>query len=219
MIPGSATPILLPVVAGGGLTIGQSFEGGYYAGTITYNTDGYDSWLRGSSTPSYHLVMAPKASGEASTIKQYKTTATCDGAESNQTSAQSYWDGYHNTYTSVIGSSSAHPAANYCQALTIGGYNDWYLASRQEAALAFGNLRQLAVWQTGGSEAFTSGTVVINGSSATPYSIYWTSTGDSCENVGTLYTASVYWASSGFLVAGYSKTDQFFVRAIRRVAA
>ena len=214
MIPGSATPILLPVAAGGGLTIGQAYQGGYYAGTITYGTE---SWL-GIGGEQYNLIVAPKASGEASTIKQYKTTASCDGAESNQTSAQSSWDGYHNTYTSVIGSSSAHPAANYCQTLTIGGYNDWYLASRQEAALAFGNLRQLAMWQTGGSEAFTSGTVVINGASATPYSIYWTSTGDSCENTGTLTTAYSYWPSSGYLVGGYSKTDQFFVRAIRRVA-
>lgn len=219
MIPGSAAPILLPVVAGGGLVIGQSFEGGYYAGTITYNTNGYDSWILGSSTPSYHLVMAPKASGEASTILRYKTTASCDGAESNQTSAQAFWDGYHNTYTSVIGSSSAHPAANYCQALTIGGYSDWYLPANEESVLAFGNLRQLAPWQAGGAEEFTTGTVIINGNSASGVSAYWNSTGDSCENTGLLGSASIYYQTNGYLVFGYAKTDQFFVRAIRRVAA
>jgi hypothetical protein len=213
MIPGSATPILLPVVAGGGLTIGQSFEGGYYAGTITYNTNGYDSWLRGSSTPSYHLVVAPKAFGEASTVLQYKTTATCDGAESNQTSAQSYWDGYHNTYTSVIGSSSAHPAANYCQGLSIGGYTDWYLPAIYEAQLAFGNLDGLPLWSSGGSEEFKR-----SGSSWYDLGLYWGSTGDSCENTGGLVTAHAFLIDS-YPVYGFYKTGTFWVRAIRRVAA
>jgi hypothetical protein len=214
MIPGSAVPILLPVAAGGGLTIGQVYEGGYYAGTITYEAE---AWL-GGGTPTYNLVMAPKASGEASTIRQYKTSATCDGAESNQTSAQSSWNGYHNTYNSVIGTSSSHPAANYCQGLSIGGYTDWYLAARFEANLAFGNLRQLAPWQTGGAEAFTVGTVVLNGSSTTNVSVYWHSTGDSCENTGSLGSAGVYYNTGGFTIGGYPKTDQYFVRAIRRVA-
>ena len=214
MIPGSAAPILLPVAAGAGqLMIGQAYQGGYYAGTITYGTE---TWL-GLQGEQYNLVVAPKATGEASTIRQYKTSATCDGAESNQTSAQSTWDGYHNTYTSVIGSSSSHPAANYCQGLTIGGYSDWYLGANQELILAFGNLRQLANWQTGGSEAFTTGTVILNGASISGISAYWTSTGDSCENTGTLGSASIYYNTGGYLISGYAKTDQFFVRAIRRV--
>ena len=212
MIPGGAASILL-ASAGSGLVIGQAFEGGYYAGTITYGTD---AWLPGSSGAQYNLVMAPKASGEASTIKQYKTSDTCDGAESTQTSAQASWDGYHNTYTSVIGSSNAHPAANYCQALTIGGYSDWYLGARYESDLAFGNLRQLANWQTGGSEAFTSGTVVLSGASVSGVSAYRHSTGGSCESGGG--SSGMYYVDGGYIIAGYPKTDQYFVRAIRRVA-
>jgi hypothetical protein len=214
MIPGSAASILL-ASAGSDLVIGQAFEGGYYAGTITYGTI---EWLPGSNGDMYHLIMAPKASGEASTIRQYKTSVTCDGAESTQTSAQSYWDGYHNTYTSVIGSSNAHPAANYCQALTIGGYSDWYLGANDENKLAFDNLRQLANWQTGGSEAFTTGTVILSGNSTADLSVYWNSTGDSCENTGSLGSANTYNNTYGFLIGGYPKTDQYFVRAIRRVA-
>lgn len=214
MIPGSAAPLLLPVAAGAGqLTIGQAYQGGYYAGTITYATG---TWLN-LQGEQYNLVVAPKASGEASTTLQYKTTASCDGAESTQTSAQSVWDGYHNTYTSVIGSSSSHPAANYCQGLSIGGYSDWYLGATEELKLAFGNLRQLANWQTGGSEAFTTGTVILNGSSVSNISAYWTSKGDSCENAGTLTTAVMYYNSGGYVISGYAKTDKFFVRAIRRV--
>lgn len=215
MIPGSATPILLPVVAGGGLTIGQAYQGGYYAGTITYPNGAYPSLTE----TTYNLIVAPKASGEASTTKQYKTSGTCDGAASTETSPQSDWDGYHNTYDSVLGSSSSHPAANYCQGLSIGGYTDWYLPAPEEAELAYGNLLDLAAWQSGGSEEFTTGTVILNGSSITA-SVYWTSFGDGCENVGTLNTAALSnTGSGGGIIFGYVKTDSFFVRAIRRVTA
>jgi hypothetical protein len=212
MIPGSAASILL-ASAGSDLVIGQAFEGGYYAGTATYSITQYDDWLRNTEGPSYHLVVAPKASGEASTIKQYKTSATCDGAESTQTSAQSRWDGYHNTYTSVIGSSNAHPAANYCQALTIGGYSDWYLPGLFEANLAFGNLLDLPAWQVGGSEEFK-----ISGASWYDGGSYWSSTGDSCENTGSQGSASFYFIPNQLAVAGLIKTESLWVRAIRRVA-
>ncbi len=215
MIPGSAAPILLPVVAGGGLTIGQAYQGGYYAGTITYPNGAYPSLTE----TTYSLIVAPRASGEASTTKQYKTSGTCDGAASTETSPQSKWDGYHNTYDSVLGSSSSHPAANYCQGLSIGGYTDWYLPAPEEAQLAYGNLLNLATWQSGGSEEFTTGTVILNGSSAGPFSLYWTSFGDGCENVGTLNTAAISnTGGGGGSIFGYIKTDRFFVRAIRRVA-
>lgn len=215
MIPGSATPILLPAVAGGGLTIGQAYQGGYYAGTITYPNGAYPSLTE----TTYNLIVAPKASGEASTTKQYKTSGTCDGAASTETSPQSQWDGYHNTYDSVLGSSSSHPAANYCQGLSIGGYTDWYLPAPEEAELAYGNLLDLAAWQSGGSEEFTTGTITLNGSPVTA-SVYWTSSGDGCENVGTLNTADASnTGSGGGIIFGFVKTDSFFVRAIRRVAA
>lgn len=209
MIPGSAASILL-ASAGSELVIGQAFEGGFYAGTITYGTE---AWLPGSSGDSYHLVMAPKASGDSSTYLQYKTSNTCDGAESTGTSAQSAWDGYHNTYTSVIGSSNAHPAANYCQALTFGGYSDWYLGSTEELKLAFTNLLSLPAWQSGGSEAFRT--------TANYFSLilYWTSAGASCENIGSQTTAWTVRTDFGSIVAGFPKADHSFgVRAIRRVA-
>lgn len=214
MIPGNANPLLLPIAAGGGaLVIGQAFQGGYYAGTITYGTE---SWL-GIGGEQYHLIVAPKATGEASTIKQFKTSMTCDGLLSDQSAPSSDWDGYHNTYTSVIGSSSSHPAANFCQGLSIGGYTDWYLASRREAITAFGNLRQLALWQSGGTEEFTIGTVILNGNSLSGYDMYWSSTAGECGSTAAS-AATIYYVTGGYSIFGYNYTDQFFVRAIRRVA-
>jgi hypothetical protein len=211
MIPGSAASILL-ASAGSGLVIGQAFEGGYYAGTITY---GAEAWLPGSSGDSYHLIMAPKASGDSSTYLQYKTSNTCDGAESTGTSAQSIWDGYHNTYTSVIGSSNAHPAANYCQALTIGGYSDWYLGAIEELKLVHTNLLLLADWQAGGSESYRTTTNYFG------LVLYWASTATgSCES-GPSGTTTAYAINTetGTSIAGFPKANHSFgARAIRRVA-
>lgn len=213
MIPGSAVPILMPVAAGGGLTIGQSYAGGYYAGTITYNTldyggnlRDYDSWLLGSSTPVYHLVMAPKSLGESSATLQYKTSTTAD----SQTAT---WDGYYNTY-SVFGSSSVHPAATYCKNLTIAGYSDWYLPAVYEQGHAFKNLQNLPAWQAGGAEEFE-----FDGATHYNQGVYWSSTGRSPSNADS--NADGYMTSlipDGGTVFGFSKTDYSWVRAIRRVA-
>jgi hypothetical protein len=212
MIPGSAAPLLLPVAAGAGqLAIGQAYQGGYYAGTITYGTE---AWL-GIGGEQYNLIVAPKASGEASTTLQYKTTLTCEGTRSAQTAPASEWDGYYNTYTSAAGGSGVHPAINYCEGLSIGGYADWYLGSTEELKVAFGNLKQLSNWQSGGAEEFTTGTAVLMSNTVSNISIYWTSTGTGCEDGGSAASASAFY--NGGIIAGYNYTDRMFVRAIRRV--
>jgi len=202
MIPGSATPILLPVAAGGGLTVGQLYQGGYYAGTITYNTNGQDSWLLGSSTPTYHLIMAPKSLGESSITLQFKTSITAD----SQTAT---WDGYYNTY-SVFGSSSVHPAAEYCRNLTIAGYSDWYLPAVYEQGHAFKNLQNLSDWQLGGSEEYE-----FSGATHYDQGVYWSSTSASPNTADGYMTSFI---PNGGTVFGFSKTDYSWVRAIRRVA-
>jgi len=207
MIPGSTAPILLPVVAGGGLTIGQSYQGGYYAGTITYSLE---SWL-GGGTPSYQLIVAPKASGEASSTRQLKTSNTTTGTPLTTSSPGSDWDGYHNTYTSAVGTSTVHPASNYCQGLTIGGYSDWYLPSKQEIGLAFSNLAYLTDWLTNGTEEFE-----VDGSSWNNLGFYWSSTEQSSTAAAGWYTDGA--GGFAFVVNGFAKTETFWVRAIRRVA-
>ena len=36
---------------------------------------------------------------------------------------------------------ASHPAAQYCEGLTIGGYSDWYLPARYELDIAYENLK------------------------------------------------------------------------------
>ena len=174
--------------------------GGYYAGRISYQPEGYSTMLLGGDV--YDLYVAQKSGGEA-TGKQYKTTASCDGIHntSSTTAPNSQYDGYYNTYTSVLGVSSSHPAANFCRDLVLNGFSDWYLPTEREAIIAYANLKNIGRWVSG-DEAFQS--------------VYWLSFGDSCSNAGVLTSASKWWPQYG-LVGGYPKTDSAAVRAIRRV--
>ena len=98
---------------------GSAYQGGFFAGKIVV----------GGST--YALVVAPKASGE-SLSKQWKT--------SNDTTAGtlSLNDGLSNSNAM---NNASHPAAQFCRALTIGGYSDWYLPSRDELEIVYRNCK------------------------------------------------------------------------------
>ena len=208
-------------LAAGSFVIGSYVpsEGGYYLGISQY---AYNPWEQGAGTnPQYYIFLAPKDSGE--TTGQYKTTADCDGAESTQTSAQSTYDGYWNTYQSVIGSdSSNHPIFQFAQNANINGKTDWYIPARVEITI-FGNVAGNQTLNDHSVNPFNIGgpeEIILMDSN--PSNQYWTSTGDSCENTGTTGTASSGMRSSETssfqTVAGYNKTDTKYVRLIRRVA-
>ena len=98
---------------------GAAYQGGFFAGKIVVGG------------LNYALVVAPKASGE-SLSKQWKTT--------NDTTAGtlSLNDGLSNSNAM---NTNAHPAAQFCRALTIGGYSDWYLPSRDELEIVYRNCK------------------------------------------------------------------------------
>ncbi|BAE49261.1 DUF1566 domain-containing protein [Paramagnetospirillum magneticum] len=131
-------------------TIGTPYGGGFYAGEFLL-----DGKL-------YALIVAPKAEGE--TTAQFKTRNTVTKG------ARSLRDGLANSNAMANGN---HPAAAFCRDLEIGGFTDWYLPSRHEAALLAENLMpgEGYVPEQTTAEAFKKG-----GAEAFAQDWYWTST-------------------------------------------
>ena len=105
-------------------TPGAPFGGGYYAGKI--NVGGQI----------YALVVAPATLGGQNTSGlSWKTSAA------TTTGTDSINDGWANTQAMVTAGITAHPAANFCKNLTIGGYTDWYLPSKDELEILYRNFK------------------------------------------------------------------------------
>jgi len=194
--------------------IGGFYEGGYFAGYISYTANG---------VPTHALIVAPAASGyNGGAPLQWKTTNTSSPGTS------SVYDGAANTANMA---DANHPAANYCAGLSIGGYSDWYLPARYELEIAYYNLKpttitnstsfgsntyavplresnytagdpaqtSVAAFQTGGAEAFESG-------------FHRSSTESSSTEAWILSF------NSGFESGSIKKTVSYEVRAFRKIA-
>lgn len=97
---------------------GTTFGGGIYAGRF---------FIGGQA---YALVLAPKGEGELD-----KTP--WNSAMKRITGAESYCDGLANTEAMVKAGSAL---AKWTRGLTIGGHADWYVPSRLELFVAYGEL-------------------------------------------------------------------------------
>jgi hypothetical protein len=97
---------------------GEPFEGGFYAGRLTI--DGKN----------YALVVSPKPEGETRAPWKKEWTATPGTSSIN--------DGFANT---AAMNDANHPAAQFCRSLTISGFTDWYLPSRDELEILYRNLK------------------------------------------------------------------------------
>jgi len=206
-------------------TIGQSYGGGYYFGTIDYSG--------GSGTQKYYLVVAPKST---------QTSLAWGLADSIP---NSFVDGYSNTYG--VANTSSYPAAQYARGLSTGGYTDWYIPSWYEMQMMIYNLKPYTVSNlTGGSldgrtfgvnayavpstSAYTSsvpgqvadtafqtgGAQVLDGD-ALSSNQWWTSTqregAYTMQNLIGLFTTIGGYGSFG----SQFKTDAKNIRCIRRV--
>jgi hypothetical protein len=102
--------------------IGSPLAGGFFAGEMT---------LAGER---FALIVAPKSEGEKAGDDglQYKirNRDTADDSDCDD-------DGVANT--DKINDDN-HPAVQFCRSLTIGGFNDWYLPSRDELMQLWRNL-------------------------------------------------------------------------------
>ena len=191
--------------------IGAAYEGGYFAGQIS---------TAGNGVASHNLVIAPVSTGESAS-KQWKTSNTSTSGTS------SVIDGPAN---SSAMNDATHPAAQFCEGLSIGGYSDWYMPAKNELEVCYYNLKPTTSSNdtasgtntnavpsrssnyTAGTPAQTSATdFKSGGSQAFATGFYWSS---------TEYSATTAWGQ--VFGSGYqgndSKTTGYRVRAVRRVA-
>lgn len=196
-------------------SIGSALGGGFFAGQIS---------TAGNSVADYNLIVGPVASAQNAS-KQFKTSNT------NTTGTSSVIDGPVN---SSIMNDASHPAAQFCEGLTIGGFSDWYMPAKNELEVCYYNLKPTTTanntsWginpnavparasnYTSGTPAQTSATAFKNPSGAEKFSAgsYWSSS-------QSVYYAGVY---GRMIIFDYgepryrNKTTSYYVRAVRRVA-
>jgi hypothetical protein len=196
------------------LVIGQAYAGGFYAGQISTSGDG---------VATHNLVVGPVASAQNNSI-QWKTTFT------NTSGTSSVINGPANSTTM---NNASHPAAQFCEGLTIGGQTDWYMPAKNELEVCYFNLKPTTNVNTTSSginanavparaSNYTSGTptqtsasafVASTGAEAFGGVFYWSSTEFSATyGYGSLQTFDVG------IQRGYAKNSTYRVRAVRRVA-
>jgi len=175
--------------------IGEAFGGGFYAGNI----------IEGGVE--YYVIVAPKSSGESSN-QQFKTANTA-----SPTATQTLNNGP--AATSAMVTAGSHPAAAFCDGLTIGGFSDWYLPARDELELCYRNLKPTTDSNKTGDRSKSSitypegddlsaDTMGVNRNSSPTGSAY--TTGDPAQTSVTdfvtggteAFAAAAYWSSSEF---------------------
>lgn len=101
--------------------IGDPYGGGFFAGQISVN---------GNGIATHNLVVGPLSTAQAS--RAWKTTNT------STPNTGSVIDGPSN---SAAMNNSNHPAAFFCEGLTVGGFSDWYLPAKDELEVIYFNLK------------------------------------------------------------------------------
>jgi len=193
------------------LAIGDAYQGGFYAGQIGV-----------SGVATHNLVVGPLSSAQ-STL-QWKTSNTSTAGTDSAINGPA---------NSAAMNNASHPAAQFCESRTIGGFSDWYMPARNELEVCYFNLKPTTESNntssginvnavpsrgsnyTSGTPAQTSATAFRSGGSEAFSSPsdpdYWSST------QATTAAAWPQYFKNGF--QNYNgKTASAFVRAIRRVA-
>ena len=193
------------------LRIGDAYGGGFYAGQIS---------TAGNGIADYNLVVGPFASARA--VKQWKTTNTSTAGTSSDI------DGPTN---SANMNNASHPAAEFCEGLTIGGFSDWYMPAKNELEVCYYNLKP-GTTSNNTSSGINTNAVPSRGSNYTAGTPSQTSASLFVETTGAeAFTTSDFWSSTEFNTTlakyqsfntgvqnNYFKNKSYSVRAIRRVA-
>ena len=192
--------------------IGSAYEGGFYAGQIS---------VAGNGVASHYLVIGPLSSAENSS-RQWKTSNTPTAGTSSNIDGPTNSSNMNN---------ATHPAAQFCEGLTIGGFSDWYMPAKNELEVCYFNLKPTTTSNNTSSgininavpsrgSNYTSGTPAqtsaaafqSGGSEAFSSAGYWSSTEASYS------TAWFQYFPTGQQIDSAVKNNFLRVRAVRRVA-
>jgi len=197
-------------VASSGLAIGSALGGGFFAGQISTNANG---------VANYNLVVGPVASAQ-STL-QWKTTNT------STSGTTSVIDGPAN---STAMNNASHPAAQFCEGLTIGGFSDWYMPAKNELEVCYYNLKP-STSSNNTSSGINANAVPARASNYTAGSPAQTSAADFKTTGAEDFGLTIYWSSTEFSstegnIQTFANGKQYTtlknysygVRAIRRIA-
>lgn len=192
------------------LAIGDAYQGGFYAGQIG---------VGGVAT--HNLVIGPVASAENSS-KQFKTSNTTTAGTS------SVIDGPTNSSNM---NNASHPAAQFCEGLTIGGFSDWYMPALNELEVCYYNLKP-STTNNNTSSGINANAVPARASNYTTGTPAQTSATNFRTTGAEDFALDYYWCSTEYS-ATYGQPQEFSngnqndftyktysrrVRAVRRVA-
>jgi hypothetical protein len=191
--------------------IGSAYEGGFYAGEISTTAN---------SVATHYLIIGPLSTAQ-STL-QWKTTATTTAGTS------SVIDGPTNSSNM---NNASHPAAQFCEGLTIGGFSDWYMPAKNELEVCYFNLKP-TTGTNNTSSGINTNAVPSRGSNYTAGTPAQTSAAAFQSGGSEAFAVTaVYWSSTEFSAAGAwgqyfdsgnqnvnYKSSSLLVRAVRRFA-
>lgn len=190
--------------------VGTPFQGGYYSGVIV------------GGDQKYALIVAPKATGDAS--KRLKT------AQSATANTASTWDGAANTAAMIAEGGDLHPAAQFCRDLNINGYTDWVLPAKDQLELLYRVFKPNTTANNTSSGANPSSDPA--GANYTSGSPTQTSVAAFQAGGSEAFVADYYWASTQYASnssyeciqtfnSGFQnntlKTNTYRVRAVRMI--
>jgi hypothetical protein len=144
--------------------VGSAYGGGYFAGQIS---------TAGNGIADYNLVVGPKSSADGAG-KEYKIVPT--GGDPT-----SVIDGPTNSATM---NSVTYPAAQFCEAVNVGGYTDWYMGAKNELEVCYFNLKPSTNGNTGSAN---SG---INANSIPPRTVSYAAAGQPSQTSATAFQVS-----------------------------
>ena len=102
--------------------IGSALGGGFFAGQIS---------TAGNSIADYNLIVGPVASAQTIGIQWKIVNTTTAGTTSV----------INGPANSAAMNDVTHPAAQFCEGLTIGGFSDWYMPAMNELEVCYFNLK------------------------------------------------------------------------------